>query len=559
MFSKNRDYYFGSATSSTAIGVGSSSSGDRRFYTAVAAVHAKTVKPFEVVTKDGTVRFYIHVDVDPIADAFTACQNDMNGDGIRCRDCDNFFMRYAGLVGPEDNAFTGCEGIYGMVAGRIAGCRPVQSKITVLDRSSDVFGVPSSGGFQHFALNVPEAYRSDASVDVSMIKRGIHHHYPVLRRIFTEMGSEEGILDSLDLTIELLGTVPYGDRLIASATWFRENIAKWIAVARGSAMEKNLVVIEALIPVLEKGLDHEVNCPALSQFNKNTRSVMEKAHDVDAFKKMVAERMDPSNYARPTTAPTALQVERAIEMLEDRGFMNTLMPLDHIPSVGGILFNKYSRSKSAGSQLAALRDTGYLCGAGGDSRARSAAGFASRAGRAGGASVPRTLHEFVKDLTPDDKVSIKVCQGNTPVMVSRYSNNATEMFIPGHTADGYLWSFANGDGVPSHGPSIYGFRTGWAKCSAVLKLGERSYFFGIEGATPKRGMKNNCYPEFLNSAHMRHYRKAFEALNKHDINIDEDAGPFALGIGYSRLDKTGELHQTVTVKKNGTCYTFSKY
>jgi len=347
--------------------------------------------------------------------------------------------------------------------------------------------------------------------------------------------SVRGIIQSLDILIETLPKVDYGDKLEKSAIWFRAAIDEYMN-HNGNTFDKTIIVLKHLLlaPLVPGVAEEKIICTYLKQVKDNTINAMSVAHNEKALRSLLQERFSPSKYCRPTAEPKDGQLAQAIKMFTDLGFSTSVMPVSNIPKYGGKLVPSANTMNNAtdvwSSQLESKKKSG-------------AAGLASRS-----TSFPTTINDLFNTL--ENFPGLKINTTNSfPVLLTEYPESARDALT--HP---FLWCFNNGQSV-----SIYGISSGFQDISAIIFMG-RNVFFGIKESHLTTTPKNTCFPEFLTPAYQRKCRSAFEDLNRKTsplYNRDNNGG-YALGVGTSRKDSSNNLYAPVTFSYNGQQFTIEK-
>ena len=468
---------------------------------------------------------------------------------LRCNTCKDFLSKKALLVGSDGRGPLSKEVVVGHpeyqeLYKAIEKC-PVEDVELV---GTGKQGVPTAGGFRHFSFDTVISCMS-SKVLAADYQWFFKQHTETMIRLLGEQ-DQDGILQSLDVLIEVLPEVPYGDKLVHSARWFKKAMQSWQARKRQPDYKRRLVAMEALCAAPLSpghGQSERVICTNLSQFKENTLGAMEVAHNRSALKRLLSERLSPHNYCRPTVEATLGQLEEATRMFKDLGFHTWLMPLENLAKYGGKIGVASHQSQDASSIWeGVLRKK----------RTNFASGLASRC--SGEVSTPTGLRMLLENFDRYPGIEVQT-SGMTPVMVSEYPESARKAIkYP------FLWGFCNGTKISAH-KTKFAIRSGFCKVTGMIALGERSMFLAVEGARLPRDLKhlgNTCFPAFLEPSYQRKCRRAFEQLNENPMGLPEGADrvttKFALGVGTSAIDEGQNLYGSVAFRFKDKTFTLTK-
>ena len=527
-------------------------------------------------------------------------EKDMNWDteGKICRACHDFLWCYCLSVGADPSAtpLDGTDQVdYDAAAAVIReGAKLCYNHVKLVEE--DWLGTPHAGvhattghPFHHLATRVaakttvPTRETLNATLPAAVARKtlsredyfkGIKHWLPIFSRTFSELCGDE-MVASIDVAVDLLETVPYGDKLIRSARWFQTALREYNAAP--TEHDKIIILLQYMVPVLTKA-GVSVDCPPMSQFNKNTRDLMEHANDAKAFAKMVAERMNPATYRQATTEASECQLEEGAKILADHGFSASLIPLGaadavlsrgeipHVclvdergiiledpavaaPSPADLLLSK-AAAKTAARSVGKRRG-----GAGAKNFAARAAGGAG-SGPTSSFTPPTTFAELMA-MPPSELVGLQIDVSTyDPVALSMYPDSAKALFKPS-AANGILWSFYFDTWKSVYGGIVcskYGLKMHWQPVTMVCALGDRSVFVGVAGTRPDAIMSYMTHETFLDDEFARGpLRKSMAELKKQPMVVDPALKPFALGVGMTR--QKGKLtSNTFTFRLRGRTF-----
>jgi hypothetical protein len=454
--------------------------------------------------------------------------------GTRCNTCRSFMIHNASYIFQNNITISSSDSDHAI--------HTEYEKYFTINTSPDIYiieksrhGEESSGGFDHFYFDTSDISKIISRFTAADYEWFIHQHLPTMIRLLIT-NCNDGIIESLDVLIETLPKVTYGDKLEKSAIWFRAAIDEYMN-HRGNTSDKTIIAIKHLLRApLSPGVDEErIICTYLKQVKDNTINAMAVAHNESALRYLLQERFKPTNYCRPTAPPKDGQLSQAIKMFTDLGFSTSVMLVSNIPKYGGKLVSSANTMKDAtniwSNQLGSKKKAG-------------AAGLASRSSP----SFPTTIKELFDNLENYPGLKISTV-GMFPVLLTEYPDSARDALIHPH-----LWCFNNGQSI-----SIYGISSGFQNISAITFMG-RNVFFGIKGSRLTHSSlppKNTCFPEFLTPAYQRKCRSAFEDLNKKTSPSlpTNDGNGYALGVGTSQINSLHCLHSAIEFSYNGRKFT----
>lgn len=405
--------------------------------------------------------------------------------------------------------------------------------ITLLDIGHKQCGKNATTGEPYFHLatrskNMSENYRNINDYDIS-----VRHWLPTFKRVFGELASED-TLRSMETCMALLKKVTYGDKLLGSAKWFYETMKSYMDASsddckassdrhhdsdkrdRNDCRVRQLeVLVNAMLPNLVKGASNLMDCPVMSQFNKNTRNAMEVAHDEAAFRKIIKERLDPTNYMRPTTEASASQLLAAADIIGD--FSSKIMTLEDFQKIAAdypdtaVYVPCYDNKSKYSTPASILIDEAKSKNAGKKGN-KMFGSFADRC-KTKIRTIPKTFRELVS-LSSEDLVGLQVNVEplSHPVYMTTYPDSCRCLFGPSSNK-GYLWAFFQEKFGKQKLPRRFYIRKKWNNVSGIMFIG-RSVFVGVYGAkiTEATGATYSCFPESLSTEYARTIRKPMEKL-----------------------------------------------
>lgn len=529
-------------TSATSATTSAGLTAEASFHIALDALDKQCHTPFTVTASNGDViRLVVETKTDPgvIKKMIQELQyGNSPGCGLRCRTCAEWMRKHSGLHFEEGSSFS------------CVPCGPYRDLADASQGPFKGFKVVTGpmrehhdGSYAHFEL-VPTVLSELSHFTAQDYEWFLHQYVGTLTRSLKTHG-RRGILESLTLLIDTLGTVKYGDKIIHAVRWYASAMEAWMAVPYDAPhFARELVVAQALVEArLEKGHGHErIICTSLHQMLQNGLDALATANSVEGLRRLLESRFSPATYMRRTAPASAGQLTMAMDHFRGFGFtMPELMSRGElVASYGGVA-------------VATDQPTASACDIWAASAARlkkkTASNFASRAA-ASHFIAPKTFKELVTRIMAGEMSGLEVqMDGQTPLCLTVYEQSARELFkYP------YLWSFQN-----YSKPEIYGLaNTGFCKVNAIAFPG-RSVFIGIVDARPADKMRNTCFPSYLASAHARKCGPAFEELNKQEMRIPSDCQEFALGIGESRVGESGRACGTMTFRWKSHVFVISHF
>jgi hypothetical protein len=469
--------------------------------------------------------------------------HETHGGGLHCNTCKHFMKKNGQLQFEEGMMFDFASGPYVDLGSKTTKIKSV--KIF----TEKVIGTPFSDGFDHFHATLNKVSEFKNSFDAKDYEWYLRHNVPTLLRTLSEH-NEDGIIESLELLIETLDSVTYGDKLIHAMRWFLCTMEEYRAIPRDAPDHvKHLMVSRALLNArLTPGVGHErIICTNLGQAKNNGLDALACANDVNGLNKLLTSRFSPLTYCRPTADPTEGQYKEAMKLFKDLGFTTPkVMPLANIEKYGGVLV----ANSANGANGANGADATTIWNASLSKKQEKASGFAARSGEKNG-NFPKTFDELITRAEKFPGLQV-MTTGETPVFLTEIAESSKIAFKYPH-----LWAFESRQTVKK-----YGIVDPWCSVNAVTKMG-RNVFIGLCGAHPTLvadvgTMSNTCFPSFLETAYERRCRTAFEELNKTKLTVI-GSEPLAIGIGTSRKDEGRKAVSSMRFRFQGTEFTIDMF
>ena len=479
---------------------------------------------------------------------------------MRCNNCRNFYTQFAGLRFAEGLLFEGAPNPF----CKLASTDKINfRRVFIIDAP---LGIKEEGGFNHFYIDPKE--KSELNTFTKEDYEWYLHQYTkhLLNILQRETMEGDKFIKTLDILLEILPKVKYGDELENCTKWLRDvavkflnyknNSIAWKVKEKKMRKKKNInedmikrqkklheleeesklysIIIEALLsaPLSPGQYPTRIICTHIHQI-KNVLSALKVAYNKNALIKLLEERLHPEKYQRPTTEATPAQIENAMEIFKNKNYKTSIMPVKNIIDYGGKLISH--NVEDAMSYWSSRKNKNK------NKVVKTASSFYDRANL----DKPSTFRELFNQ-SPDG-LEILTRTGNV-VYLAEVPESARDLI----THD-FLWAFKN-----TTRPSEVGINNVWAKVSSIIFMGRKNVFIGIKGSKPNRNMGNCNIPEYLDVSIRRLCRKAFEELNTLPINISDDVKDFAIGLGFSRIDKFGTTHNKATFRiKGGESFTIN--
>lgn len=265
--------------------------------------------------------------------------------------------------------------------------------------------------------------------------------------------------------------------------------------------------------------DHGAVSLIIQQVYNNILDMILSAHDENALQKMIENRMNPSQYMRPSTTKYISDntIQQSSKKLGD--FSNTIMTLEE---ASRLPFSIKIKSKSSSSEA-------YLKMM--SKPKNSIHSFLDKC------SIPtmKTMTDVFQYIEKYPNVDVKLCtQKMTPVYVAKTTLDNKYLSVP------HLWAFMN------HRKSSDFDIPEMVDVSLILPLykyitSHKNIIFIIQHECNLKNYKqkigNCCFPAFLNPTYQRELRNVFERLNTTmPININEKNNAFGFGTSVKNTD-----------------------
>jgi hypothetical protein len=512
-------------------------------------------KPWKVDTRLGTVVYYLRKQTPSgFGEAIASVHSE-----LKCATCKKFMVEYGLLSDSDGNTpFSGADStIYKVLADASAPAPYYDISEhaffpVVITSSNSVFGNDGSVPFTHFHLKFQDVSNLETfgkKLTLDEINQAMTKYLPLLHNMQMTHG-KPGIHASLDLCLQVLDKVTYGDRFKENTKWFRTHVVENYNTL--PVQTKWNVLMKMLFDTpLSRGIK-EMICTAYHQVTGNILDGLTSARDAHALERMLTARLDPSNYCRPTAIPTTNELDVAIACLKDTGFAIELMTeKDLLGRYGGIkcFTPENEERRSAVDMMQSTLNTLTL-------EKRSASNFAARSTNEGVLHV-NTIMDVIKiaETTPVE------VYGGRPICLTVYPDTAKDVVIHPH-----LWMFHNGsthsDFSMDESPTSHR-ADNIVNCNMATscRIYGRNVFFICKGASPKKSnIWPGYFPEFLSPAYQRKCRVAFEHLNRTSklVYPKGSVPPYAFGIGTSAMNDSGTLCSALTFVIKGKSYIVSR-
>lgn len=503
------------------------------------------VKPFGVTLSSGkTIHFFLHRSLTPASKELIRSKCG-RGTPYYCNVCRDRMLIYLTLFGESGCVFDASA--FGLPAAALK-YTPGYTGVSFPTKQlyHPLFeGSNNNGRFPHVTLAVTD-WNNPADVP-SWWHSLVHKYYPMVLRLFLENGVE-GIQESLEILHSLLSSkdgagrhrIPYGDKLEQSVSWLKEHLRD--DFTRQSPIALAVQVVTAILRgngVPNADMSSDPIMTWYHQVKDNGLDVLTCAQDEKAVIAILKERFSPTNYCRPTAAPSDGQIEIAMKKLG--AFEVTVMTAAQAADFGAIAFSGKDPTSSSNSSMAAFAAM--------KSKKSGAAGFASRTTR----KVFSPPTRFSELLAMASDVRLEMYAEGSPS--TAYTTTLGDKALYPH-----LWCYENGKS-----PSHYGLNS-WTPISSVLPMkweegkGRHCNFLFIspQARLPSK-VANCCFPEFLAPAYQRICRTAFEKLNKLMTPTVPPTGPYAAGVGTSITGADGTFYKPLRFRVNGVECTIARW
>ena len=448
------------------------------------------------------------------------------GGGLQCQCCHNFCKKFAGVGFNEGYLFATTAAPYRALADNIGDFMRFEVVTGIL-------GHHTLGPFRHLSVK-PAVISVLSNFSAEDYEWFLNQNIRTMVRLLSE-NKGDGIIESLKALLLVLPNVNYGNKLAHSTRWFLAAMEDYMAISDDADHNaKFLVAARALLTAhLSPGIAPErIICTPLKQVKDNGLDALANADSIPGLTALLEARFSPITYRRPTVDATQGQLDEAMKLFKGLNFKVMLMPLPNIVKYGGKLVPLSAATEATEVWAKSRSKRGK----------RSAGGFATRASAT---TIPTTLTDLIESCPP----GLEIWTGNiNPVCLTEVPETAQVAIKHRH-----LWGFQLGRTMSMYGVSPHS----WRKVNSMIFMGNNA-FFGIEGARPATNMGNTCFPSFLTDAYSQRCRRAFEELNKTDMEIPAGS-KFALGIGDSRKDEAGTCMTGLKFRLNGKVFIINKF
>ena len=395
--------------------------------------------------------------------------------------------------------------------------------------TGEPFGIEFEGGFEHFSFT-PLVKSTLKKFSEKKLKWYIHQKFKPLLDLINGQANE-GIIESLKLILSLLPNIPHANNIIPATEWFLRVMEKRMLLRSNQDFQIKELVLHAMFDMpLHVGIlsSEPVIGTWMGQVRGNLLTALEKADSVKQMRALLTERFAPTKYKRRKTPATDYQRGLAMKMMEGKEIISSLMPLENVEKYSSethkLLTRKVSAPMSAHDIWSLERKN-----------KRGAAGFAARANPK--AAHPKTFNQLFKQITGG--LQVCVTHQMQACFATEVPPSAEDVFIYPHLHS-YLRDFNLNKLNISYGK--------WIDVEAILLMGPtknpNNILLCLKGAKPPPNLKNNFYPGFLTTPYQRICGRAFEDLNKYNLNIPpNDTNKWAIGIGATAaFNKKGSTH-----------------
>jgi hypothetical protein len=462
--------------------------------------------------------------------------------GLKCRLCDETLEKLIPMYFKNGSVFKNiCVPVYKELGKQ----GPIKSETVKLSEELGIvsvltknIGKETSGHFPHFYVK-PKELSQLRRFNAEEYEKFFNQNLPTMIRVLETNG--EGIIESLEILIDNLEKITYGDKLLNSAKWLLNTCREFYSVR--AEQEKYAFAAKWLLKApLTKGTTC-IEITYLKQVKDNTLSALAVCKNKEKLRALLEARFHPEDYQQRKAPPTKGQLRNALKICKGN-LKFSLMKLSSITEYGGRLISPKNESKDAISawsqELEVIENKDKL-------RKNSAAGnFASRCNRMNIKTI-KQLFEY------SNLEGLEMYINGTAVVLTKFPHKSKEMFIHPHS-----WGFRNDKPL-----SEIGLQTGtWKPVSAL-------HFFGINFIACIDGAKvpahnllgNTAHAEFLTPAYNRKLGPAMAHLNRTTTMCvpDGQGAKYAIGIGDSMKNKTTrQLNSYHKFRLNGKEFVINK-
>lgn len=439
---------------------------------------------------------------------------------LRCRECATRVKAMGGLSNSEmPLLFTGSSDELEDLSrkifreGEVVGATVVRGPY-LLDYP------PYVGGFTHYYVDLRDTPTVDSST-AQLLDKAIVRYVPQELPALLEMilADPSGMLDSVSLLKSLLPKASYGVTIEPAVDWLKCTIQLCMDEnpKHMSAAKRWRFCIQILFrtSIIGDGVfGRNAVSPIIQQTRNMVLDLLSSARNEKAMVAMLADRLSPLHYQRPTsTTPSAGSVDLAERVLGN--FVNTMMTQDEVLTLGDFVLDLRYTTSGAAAAFSRMKK-----------KIKPASSFASRC--------TKTL--TIKDLTelirqhPGRRLKIRTLK-LTPTYLAKTSLSQECLSVP------FFWSFLN-----SRTPCDYSIPE-WATVDLIVQAynvtpRHKNIFFILSDFKPLKSVPNCCFPGFLSSSLQRELRTPFENLNRDStfqLTIPTTS-KLAFGVGTSVTD-----------------------
>lgn len=239
-----------------------------------------------------------------------------------CNACKHFIERYGNLVTVNENGELESviwntevpEFFKDSVKAMNKAVKKARIK-TVFISDNRVLGIPRTGEWTHLSVQLPlgKTNRSRLLTEGQAMAEK-REHYGMLSRALNEFD-----LETINKAIEILEseTLYRGERVLGIAKWFKE-VKQIISYAKVNKVAENLKWLAVA------GAPIGFCSIKSSMIGTLLEDIQSGIYSYEAIKRRFDEKMDPSNYQRSQSAPTANAVQQAEKLVVDLGIANSL-------------------------------------------------------------------------------------------------------------------------------------------------------------------------------------------------------------------------------------------
>jgi hypothetical protein len=480
----------------------------------------------------------------------------------KCMACSSRAAQYCSLSGPDGPILecikghqnTDLDGIakcsHDICSGPVTGIHFLGSHATLYNHAPEQGDRPDGMKWNHLTIPVIGSTCSQEYLDLLqyVFKRYLWVDTMLGTSLFQRFVDNlilQG-MTSIDLMKICLDKVSYGQLFIPALEWSR-SILLDLTSSNWRAFSPKDRIVFGLKHLIKAGLtkdSHSTVVPLFQTAYDNLIGLLCTAKSESAMMSLVADRLDPVKYKRPTAPPTVGQTQNAIRELGDfvNAAMTTVVAQELIPEMVSIT--------RAGPNTTSM--SGFAAQIANATKKAGGGSFADRVGKSASdlqiASIT-TVHrliEFIR-MHPDSTLEIALSSGNMAMLATTTLDKIRFR---------HPWKYFTG----SSSSNLFhvGVNGPWATVTHIVPMYEyirceyQNCLFVVNGVRPNQDFFGNCCIRmFLQTEYQRTCGPAFEALNQITKMEVSTTSPLMVGIGITAPAGKNDLIGALLVRLNG--------